>query len=71
LRLSETVCIDRWMSRLAMVPGLAASWARSCQSWFAKSRTDGSLSYGPLLLWLIQHGHSLGKTLACIETSTP
>jgi len=54
-----------------MVPGLAASWARSCQSWFAKSRTDGSVSYGPLLLWLIQHGHSLGKTLACIETSTP
>jgi len=54
LLLSETVCFDRWKTRLPMARCLAASWQRRCQRWLANSRIDVQALYGPLILWAIQ-----------------
>ena len=67
LSLSETVCFDRWKTRLPLADCLAASWQRRCQRWLANSRIDVQALYGPLILWAIQHwqkpGHSLHLAL--------
>jgi len=61
--LSETVCFDRWKTRLPLGHCLAASWQRRCQRWLANSRIDGEALYGPLVLWAIQHWQNPGHTL--------
>ena len=63
LLLSETVCFDRWKTRLPMARCLAASWQRRCQRWLANSRIDVQALYGPLILWAIQHWQNPGHTL--------
>lgn len=63
LLLSETVCFDRWKTRLPMARCLAASWQRRCQRWLANSRIDVQALYGPLILWAIQHWQKPGHTL--------
>ena len=67
LSLSETVCFDRWKTRLPLADCLAASWQRRCQRWLANRRIDVQALYGPLILWAIQHwqkpGHSLHLAL--------
>ena len=67
LLLSETVCFDRWKTRLPLGYCLAASWQRRCQRWLANGRIDVQALYGPLMLWAIQHwqkpGHSLHLAL--------
>jgi hypothetical protein len=59
LALSETVCFDRWKTRLPLGYCLAASWQR----WLANSRIDVQALYGPLILWAIQHWQKPGHTL--------
>jgi hypothetical protein len=51
LSLSETVCFDRWKTRLPLADSLAASWQRRCQRWLANRRIDVQALYGrdPLL----------------------
>ena len=63
LALSETVCFDRWKTRLPLGYCLAASWQRRCQRWLANSRIDVQALYGPLILWTIQHWQKPGHTL--------
>jgi len=63
LLLSETVCFDRWKTRLPMARCLAASWQRRCQRWLANSRIDVQALYGPLILWAIQHWQNPGQPL--------
>ena len=63
LSLSETVCFDRWKSRLPLAHCLAASWQRRCQRWLANSRIDVEALYSPLVLWAIQHWQNQGHTL--------
>ena len=63
LLLSETVCFDRWKTRLPMARCLAASWQRRCQRWLANSRIDVQALYGPLILWAIEHWQNPGHTL--------
>jgi hypothetical protein len=63
LLLSETVCFDRWKTRLPMARCLAASWQRRCQRWLANSRIDVETLYGPLIVWAIQHWQNQGHTL--------
>ena len=63
LALSETVCFDRWKTRLPLGYCLAASWQRRCQRWLANSRIDVQALYGPLILWAIQHWQNPGHTL--------
>jgi hypothetical protein len=63
LLLSETVCLDRWKTRLPMARCLAASWQRRCQRWLANSRIDVQALYGPLILWAIQHWQNPGQRL--------
>ena len=63
LLLSETVCFDRWKTRLPLGYCLAASWQRRCQRWLANSRIDVQALYGPLILWAIQHWQKPGHTL--------
>ena len=63
LALSETVCFDRWKTRLPLAHCLAASWQRRCQRWLANSRIDVQALYGPLILWAIQHWQKPGHTL--------
>jgi len=63
LSLSETVCFDRWKTRLPLGYCLAASWQRRCQRWLANSRIDVQALYGPLILWAIQHWQNPGHTL--------
>ena len=67
LLLSETVCFDRWKSRLPLGHCLASSWQRRCQRWLANARIDGEKLYGPLILWAIQQwqtpDHSLHLAL--------
>jgi hypothetical protein len=63
LLLSETVCFDRWKSRLPLGHCLAASWQRRCQRWLANSRIAVEELYGPLILWAIQHWQKPGHTL--------
>ena len=63
LLLSETVCFDRWKTRLPLAHCLASSWQRRCQRWLANSRIDAQAVYGPLILWAIQHWQNPGHTL--------
>ena len=63
LLLSETVCFDRWKTRLPFAHCLAASWQRRCQRWLANSRIDVEALYGPLILWAIEHWQNPGHTL--------
>jgi len=63
LALSETVCFDRWKTRLPLGYCLAASWQRRCQRWLANSRIDVQALYGPLILWAIQHWQKPGHTV--------
>jgi hypothetical protein len=63
LLLSETVCFDRWKTRLPLAHCLAASWQRRCQRWLANSRIDVEALYGPLVLWAIQHWQNQGHSL--------
>jgi len=63
LSLSETVCFDRWKTRLPLGYCLAASWQQRCQRWLANSRIDVQALYGPLILWAIQHWQKPGHTL--------
>ena len=63
LALSETVCFDRWKTRLPLGYCLAASWQRRCQRWLANSRIDVQALYGPLILWAIEHWQNPGHTL--------
>lgn len=63
LSLSETVCFDRWKTRLPLGYCLAASWQRRCQRWLANSRIDVQALYGPLILWAIQYWQNPGHTL--------
>ncbi len=67
LLLSETVCFDRWKSRLPLSHCLAASWQRRCQRWLDNARIDVESLYRPLILWAIQGwqtpGHSLHLAL--------
>ncbi len=67
LLLSETVCFDRWKTRLPLAHCLASSWQRRCQRWLANSRIDVQALYGPLMLWAFQHwqkpDHSLHLAL--------
>ena len=63
LSLSETVCFDRWKTRLPLAHCLAASWQRRCQRWLANSRIDVQALYGSLILWAIQHWQKPGQTL--------
>ena len=63
LSLSETVCFDRWKTRLPMTRCLAASWQRRCQRWLANSRIDVQALYGPLVLWAFQQWQNPGHTL--------
>jgi len=67
LSLSETVCFDRWKTRLPLAHCLAASWQRRCQRWLANSRIDVQELYGPLMLCALQYwqkpDHSLHLAL--------
>ena len=67
LLLSETICFDRWKTRLPLAHCLAASWQRRCQRWLSNRRIDVEVLYGPLVLWAIQQwqnpGHSLHLAL--------
>jgi hypothetical protein len=63
LLLSETVCFDRWKTRLPMARCLASSWQRRCGRWLANSRIDVQEMYGPLIVWAIQHWQNPGHTL--------
>ena len=63
LLLSETVCFDRWKTRLPLAHCLAASWQRRCQRWLANGRIDVEVLYGPLVLWAIQQWQNPGHTL--------
>jgi hypothetical protein len=67
LLLSETVCFDRWRSRLPLGHCLASSWQRRCQRWLANRRIDVEALYGPLIVWAFRHwqnpGHSLHLAL--------
>ena len=63
LLLSETVCFDRWKTRLPLAHCLAASWQRRCQRWLANGRIDVEALYGPLVLWAIQHWQNSGQAL--------
>ncbi|MFZ9464381.1 MAG: hypothetical protein ACO262_12310, partial [Vulcanococcus sp.] len=67
LLLSETVCFDRWKTRLPLAHCLAASWQRRCGRWLTNSRIDVEALYGPLVLWAFQYwqnpGHSLHLAL--------
>jgi hypothetical protein len=63
LLLSETVCFDRWKTRLPFAHCLAASWQRRCGRWLANSRIDAQALYGPLILWSIQYWQNPGHTL--------
>jgi hypothetical protein len=63
LLLSETVCFDRWKTRLPLAHCLAASWQRRCQRWLSNRRIDVEALYGPLILWAIEHWQNPGHTL--------
>jgi hypothetical protein len=63
LLLSETVCFDRWRSRLPLGHCLASSWQRRCQRWLSNRRIDVEVLYGPLIVWAIQHWQNPGHTL--------
>jgi len=63
LLLSETVCFDRWKTRLPLAHCLAASWQRRCGRWLANGRIDVESLYGPLVLWAIQHWQNPGHAL--------
>jgi len=63
LLLSETVCFDRWKTRLPMARCLASSWQRRCQRWLSNRRIDVEALYGPLIVWAIQHWQNPGHTL--------
>jgi len=63
LLLSETVCFDRWKSRLPLGHCLAASWQRRCQRWLSNQRIDAETLYEPLILWAIQHWQKPGQAL--------
>jgi len=63
LLLSETVCFDRWKTRLPLAHCLAASWQRRCGRWLANVRIDVEALYGPLILWAIQQWQNPGHTL--------
>ena len=67
LLLSETVCFDRWKTRLPLAHCLAASWQRRCQRWLANGRIDVEVLYGLLVLWAIRqwqiHAHTLNLAL--------
>ena len=63
LLLSETVCFDRWKSRLPLGHCLAASWQRRCQRWLSNARIDGEELYEPLILWAIQSWQTPGQAL--------
>jgi hypothetical protein len=63
LLLSETVCFDRWKTRLPLAHCLAASWQRRCGRWLANGRIDVEALYGPLILWAIQPWQNPGHTL--------
>jgi hypothetical protein len=63
LLLSETVCFDRWKTRLPLAHCLAASWQRRCQRWLANGRIDVEALYGPLVFWAIQQWQNPGHTL--------
>ena len=63
LLLSETVCFDRWKTRLPFAHCLAASWQRRCGRWLANRRIDAQALYGPLILWSIQYWQNPGHTL--------
>lgn len=67
LLLSETVCFDRWKTRLPLAHCLAASWQRRFQRWLSNRRIDVEALYGPLIVWAIQQwqnpGHSLHLAL--------
>jgi len=63
LLLSETVCFDRWKTRLPLAHCLAASWQRRCGRWLANVRIDVEALYGPLILWAIQQWQNPRHTL--------
>ena len=63
LLLRETVCFDRWKTRLPLAHCLAASWQRRCGRWLANVRIDVEALYGPLILWAIQQWQNPGHTL--------
>ena len=63
LLLSETICFDRWKTRLPLAHCLAASWQRRCQRWLANNRIDVEALYGPLIVWAIQHWQNPGRIL--------
>jgi hypothetical protein len=62
LLLSETVCFDRWKTRLPMARCLASSWQRRCGRWLSNRRIDVEALYGPLIVWAIQHWQNPGHT---------
>jgi len=53
LLLSETICFDRWKTRLPFAHCLASSWQRRCQRWLSNRRIDVEAIYGPLIVWAI------------------
>jgi len=63
LLLSETICFDRWKTRLPLAHCLASSWQRRCQRWLSNRRIDVEAFYGPLILWAIQHWQNPGQPL--------
>jgi hypothetical protein len=63
LLLSETVCFDRWRSRLPLGLCQAASWQRRCQRWFSNMRIDVEGIYSPLIRWAIQNWQKSGQSL--------
>ena len=63
LLLSETVCFDRWKTRLPLAHCLASSWQWRCQRWLSNRRIDVEALYGPLIVWAIQHWQNPGQAL--------
>ena len=55
LLLSQTVCFDRWKTRLPLGHCLAFSWQRRCQRWLSNSRIDPETLYGPLVWQALEH----------------
>ena len=45
LLLSETICFDRWKTRLPLAHCLASSWQRRCQRWLSNRRIDVEVLY--------------------------
>jgi hypothetical protein len=63
LLLSETICFDRWKTRLPFAHCLASSWQRRCQRWLSNRRIDVEAIDGPLIVWAIQHWQNQGHSL--------